>query len=114
MTSIRSARRRNVVTSVILSVVAGMTACSADPVVKADKFVASGDRYASNGQLNEAVIEYGRAIQARPELAVAHYKQAQTYLALQDVSKAYGAFSRAASLDAANVDAQIQAGTLLL
>jgi tetratricopeptide (TPR) repeat protein len=114
MTFTPSGLHHTVSTGVTLMALIGVLACSADPVAKAERFVASGDRYLSNGQLNEAVIEYARAIQARPEWAGAHYKQAETYLALSDPSKAYASFSRAASLDPTNAHGHIQAGALLL
>ena len=114
MISTLSARQRILATCGSLVALVSVLACSGDPVANAQRFVASGDRYASEGQLKEAVIKYGRAVQARPDWGLAHYNQAQTYLRLADPTKAFAGFTRAASLDPTNVDAHIQAGTLLL
>jgi tetratricopeptide (TPR) repeat protein len=105
---------RNLLASIGIALVLGACGCAGDPVVKAQRFVASGDRYLANRQFNEAVIEYGRATQERPEWGEAHYKRAQAYMATDDVSKAFAAYAKAADIDGHNVDAQIQAGTLLL
>jgi putative PEP-CTERM system TPR-repeat lipoprotein len=89
-------------------------ACSRDPVVRARKYVASGDEYAKENQREEAVIQYRNAIKAQPKWSEPHYKLAQAYQAAGDYVNAYGEYARAADLDPSNVDAQIRAGTLLL
>jgi tetratricopeptide (TPR) repeat protein len=88
--------------------------CSRDPQARARKYVASGDAYAANHQLKEAVIEYKRAVQAKPDWAEAHYKLAKVYDQQSDPVNAYREYAWTGDLDPANVDAQIQAGTLLL
>ena len=88
--------------------------CSRDPVVKGQKYVASGDEYAKKNQREEAVIQYRNAIKTRPDWSEPHYKLAQTHQAAGDHVEAYGEYARAADLDPSNVDAQIKAGTLLL
>ena len=50
-----------------LMLLVGLSACSGDPVANAANDVASGDRYMANQQFSEALIEYGRAIKARPD-----------------------------------------------
>jgi tetratricopeptide (TPR) repeat protein len=85
-----------------------------DPAARAQRYLVSGDRYAANRQFSEAIIEYGRAIQVRPEWGEAHYRRAQAYMAVGDLTNAFGAYAKAASMDSGNVDAQIQTGTLLL
>ena len=92
----------------------GTASCANDPTVEAQQNVASGDRYAANRQFEEAVIEYGRAIKARPNWGQVHFKRGQAYLEKGDAAKALADHLRAADLDAADGDAQIQAGTLLL
>ena len=88
--------------------------CSRDPRVRAAESVANGDAYLASRKLNEAVIEYKRAIQARPDWAEAHYKLAKTYDAQGDPVNAYKEYAWTGDLDPSNIDAQLQAGTLLL
>jgi Tfp pilus assembly protein PilF len=73
-----------------------------------------GDGYVSRGQFKEAVLEYGNAIKARKDWAEAYYSRARAYTSLDDPVHAYEAYARAADLDPANVDAQLQAGALLV
>ena len=91
-----------------------LPACSHDPEKAARKYLASGDAYAANDQFREAAIEYGNAVKEKPAWAEAHYKLAKAYSRVGDPVKAYAAYARAADLDPSNVDAQLQAGTLLL
>ncbi len=89
-------------------------ACSRDPQVRAAESVANGDAYVASGKLKEAVIEYKRALQARPDWAEAHYKLAKVYDAQRDPINAYREYAWTGDLDPSNIDAQLQAGTLLL
>jgi putative PEP-CTERM system TPR-repeat lipoprotein len=88
--------------------------CSGDPVARARKYVERGDRYLASGKVKEAVIEYGNAVKARPGWADVYYKRARAYTSLNDPVHAYQAYARAADLDPSNIDAQLQAGMLLL
>src|SRR5204862_5701103 len=100
----------------VLAFVLGATsyACSRDPAAEARKYVASGDAYVAKHQYREAEIQYKNAVTRQPQLAEAHYKLAKAYNASGEPVKAYGSFARAADLDPNNVDAQIEAGTILL
>ena len=89
-------------------------ACTRDPQVKAQRYVASGDAYAAKHQNNKALIEYKRAVQARPEWAEAHYKLAKAYEAEGDGVNAYREYARTGDLDLSNTDAHVKAGVLLL
>ena len=88
--------------------------CSPDPAKAARRYIASGDAYVAKHQYREAVIEYKNAVKQQPQLAEAHYKLAQAYTASREPVKAYGSFARAADLQPTNVDAQIEAGSILL
>ena len=90
------------------------TACSRDPQARARKYVASGDAYAAKQQPNQALIEYKRAVQAKPDWPDAHHKLAKAYDAQGDLANAYREYARAADLEPSNIDAQMHAGTLLL
>ena len=112
MNMIGCAWRRTAACAAIITL--GAAACSRDPQASAAKAVASGDRYMTAREFNAAAIEYGRAIQSRPDWPEPHVKRARAYLALNDGAKAYAAFARAADLDPSNADAHLQAGTLAL
>jgi putative PEP-CTERM system TPR-repeat lipoprotein len=99
-------------TAILLVLFVG--ACSRDPQVKARKLVASGDAYLARQELNQAVIEYKRAVQAKPDWAEAHYKLAKAYERQGNPANAYREYARTGDLDLSNVDAQVHAGTLLL
>jgi putative PEP-CTERM system TPR-repeat lipoprotein len=90
------------------------SACSRDPQVKAKKYLASGDTYTEKHQTNQALIEYKRAVQAKPDWPEAHYKLAKAYDLQGDAPNAYREYARTGDLDPSNIDAQIKAGTLLL
>src|SRR5262245_5154579 len=89
-------------------------ACPRDPQARARKYVASGDAYAAKQQTNQALIEYKRAVQAKPDWPEAHYKLAKTYDTQGDLPNAYREYARTADLEPSNIEAQMHAGTLLL
>ncbi len=89
-------------------------ACTRDPAARAERAMATGDAYLSSGKFREANIEYRNAVRAQPDRAAAHYKLARTYAELNDPPNAFAEYARAADLDPSNVDAQLQAGSLLL
>ena len=108
----RKYRRR--LSALLSGAVVLTTACAGDPVARAHQYGASGDRYAAHQQLKEAVIEYGNAVKVQPAWAEAHYKRARAYLSLDDPSHAYQSYARAAELQPSNLDAQLQAASLLV
>ena len=89
-------------------------ACTRDPQAKAQTYVARGDAYMAKHETNRGLIEYKRAVQARPEWADAHYKLAKAYELQGDAINAYREYARTGDLDLSNTDAQIKAGMLLL
>ena len=111
---LRKTAPRALTIALALGIGLGTASCANDPTAEAAQYVASGDKYAANRQFEEAVIEYGRAIKARPNWGKAHFKRGQAYLEKGDAAKALKDHLRAADLDAADGVAQIQAGTLLL
>ena len=115
MTDARSRLTRALFTLCACCVLAAAASgCSRDPVKEGRKYLASGDAYAAKHRYREAVIEYKNAVNRQPQLAEAHYQLAQAYKASGEPVKAYGSFARAADLQPANVEAQIEAGTILL
>src|ERR1044072_4175242 len=101
-------------TSVAVLLLLAAGACTRDPQVRAQRYVASGDAYTAKHQNNKALIEYKRAVEARPEWADAHYKLAKAYEMEGDAVNAYREYARTGDLDLANTDAHVRAGMLLL
>ena len=84
------------------------TGCRRDPVAAASAFIASGDRYASEGQFEAAAIEYRNALEQQPQSASASFKLGLAYERLQQPDKAFAAFVRVTELDDANDDASLR------
>jgi tetratricopeptide (TPR) repeat protein len=88
--------------------------CSSDPAVEKQRYLESANRYAEQGKLGEAVIDYRNALQVDPRFAEARLKIAQTYARLGDGSNALREYVRAADLLPENADVQLTAGSYLL
>jgi Tfp pilus assembly protein PilF len=99
-----------IVTTVTTVAVAG---CSRDPQAVAQRHVETGDRYVAEGKIKEAILEYRNAVKAMPRSADAQYKLARAYSASDDPVRAYEAYARTADLNPKQIDAHINAGTLL-
>src|SRR5262245_44853101 len=81
--------------------------CSGDPNVRKQKYLESGERYFEKGKYREAAIQFSNAVQVDPRYAEGHYKLAQTYLKLQQWTRAYQELSRTLELQPDNYAAQI-------
>jgi tetratricopeptide (TPR) repeat protein len=82
--------------------------------VKAERFMAAGDKYLAEGRNYAAAIEYRNAIKQQPESSTAYRKLGLAHLAAGDAGAAYRAFTQAVDLDPADVDPRLEAGRLLL
>jgi putative PEP-CTERM system TPR-repeat lipoprotein len=87
--------------------------CS-DPAVQKQRYLESGNRYAGQGDLQAAVIEYRNAIQIDPKFSDARVKLAETYARLGDGNNALKEYVRAADLLPDNAELQLTAGSYLL
>ena len=94
--------RQLVVTFTLAALVA--TGCTRDPQEKARKYVASGDAYTAKEQYKQALIEYKRAVQAKPDWPEAHFKLAKAYDQQGDPANAYREYARTGDLDPTNID----------
>ena len=90
-----------------------LSACSSAAVSKQEHFNRA-EQYVKDNNLDAAVIEYRNAIQQDPEFAEAYRKLAVVYLRRGDVRGALRSSITAADLAPEVVDAQIEAGNLLL
>src|SRR5262245_17275513 len=91
----------------LLSLIAGLSGCSRDPNVRKQKYLESGQRYYDKGKYREAVIQFSNAVQVDPRFADAHYKLAQTYLKLQQWTRAYQEMYRTIELQPENAAVRI-------
>ena len=91
-----------------------LAACSRDPAARKQQYVASGDKYVSEGKLKEAVIEYRNAVQIDPSFGEAHLKAGEAYARLGDSSNTLQSYVRAADSLPKDAKVQVTAGTYLL
>jgi Tfp pilus assembly protein PilF len=89
-------------------------ACGKDPEVAREEFMRSGDEYLAKNQLSEAVIQYRNAVQTDPQSGMARVKLADIYMRVGEPQNAIGEFVRAADLLPQDVEAQLNAGRMLL
>jgi tetratricopeptide (TPR) repeat protein len=66
-----------------------LVSCSRDPNVRKQRYLESGMRFFDKGKYNEAAIQFRNATQVDPSFGKAHYQLAQTYLKLQQDSRAF-------------------------
>src|SRR5215470_13507944 len=91
-----------------------VAACSRDPNVRKQKFLAQGNQEFDQGKYPEAMIHYGRALQLDPRFPEAHYKLAQTYMKTGTWAAAYQELLRTIDLQPENWAAQLDLGKLQL
>lgn len=100
--------------AVVFVISALFTGCTRDPNARKQKFLESGNRYAKQGKLREAEIQYANALQIDPRFAEAHYQLAETSLKLKDYNRAYAELSRTTDLAPDNYSAQADLANLLI
>ena len=91
-----------------------LAACGQDPDVAKVEYLAAGNEYAEQENYAEAIIAYRNAIQQDERFGEARLKLAEAYLRVNNPAAAYGEYIRAADLLPDDVDAQVQAGAILL
>src|SRR5712692_2793161 len=90
------------------------SACSRDPNVRKQKFVAQGDVYFNAGKYPEAQISYSRALQIDPRYVIALYKSAQCSERIGNWNTAFRELSMTVELDPENWPAQLDLGKIFL
>ena len=98
-------KKLSIVTCAILSLLADV-ACSHSPKSYVDK----GARFAAEGKLDEAVLNFRKAIQKNAAYGEAYLELGKAQLKMHDVSEAYWSFVSANQLSPQNDDAKIQLG----
>src|SRR6266567_3848197 len=91
-----------------------LSACTRDPNVRKQKFVAQGDAYFKEGKFPEAQIAYSRALQIDPRYVVALYKSAQCSERVGNWNSAFRELLRTVELDPENWPAQLDLGKIFL
>jgi tetratricopeptide (TPR) repeat protein len=85
------------------------------PEQRAQEQLAKAREYAKRGKVNEAIIEYRRAIQTDSKLAVLHYELGKLYVDREDYLSGAQQMNTAVQLDPSNREAHLAlAGILLL
>ncbi len=98
----------------IALLLAALVACKSDPQATARDAFAKGEKHFAEKRVNEAIIEYRRAIQADPRLGQARLRLAEAYVETGDPGNALRSYVRAAELLPDDTDAQLKAGNFML
>jgi tetratricopeptide (TPR) repeat protein len=106
--------RRSSLLAAILGVAIVAAACAADPAVKKQHYLESGNQFFDKGQYAEAIVEYRNAIDIDATFGPARKRLAESYARTGNDRGAFGEFIRAADLLPTDVAVQLNAGNLLL
>ena len=109
----RAARRVSAVLTVSLAL--GLTVgCHRDPNKQKQKYLESGKRFAEQGKLGEARIQFANALKVDRNFAEAHYQLSKIFMKQGSVGPAYGELMRTVDLQPGNVQARIDLGNMLV
>jgi putative PEP-CTERM system TPR-repeat lipoprotein len=100
--------------SAIGVILVSVSACRSDPQATAREHFEKAEQQLAQKKVNEAIIEYRRAIQADPRLGKARLRLADAYVETGDGPNALREYARAAELLPENDEAQIKAGNFML
>jgi tetratricopeptide (TPR) repeat protein len=89
-------------------------ACSRDPMKAKARHVANGDKYAAEGKLSEATVEYRNALEKDPLDGGVRLKLAEAYAKTGHGPQAALEFVRVADVMLDRADLQVRAGVILL
>lgn len=104
-------RRRLTLAGIVLSTAVALSSCGSE---SAAEFVKKGDDLLAKKQLPQALLAYRQAVVKDPKSGVARRKLADAYWQTNEAGKALEEYVRAADLLGSDIDAQIQAGNILL
>src|SRR5438045_897431 len=85
------------------------TACSHDPKLLKQKYVASGDQYFAQQKYAEAIVEYRNAVAQDGRDGLVRLKLGDAYYKVGNLPETLGEYVRAADLLPDNVAAQLAA-----
>jgi Tfp pilus assembly protein PilF len=102
-------------TVLALSLALGFTAgCHRDPNKEKQRYLESGKRYASEGKLKEAAIQFENSLKADRNFAAAHYELSKVLMKEGSVMPAYAELMRTVDLQPNNIPARIDLGNILV
>src|SRR5258705_1476072 len=108
-----AARRVSAVLTVSLAL--GLTVgCHRDPNKQKQRYLESGKRYADQGKLKEATIQFANALKVDRNFGEAHYQLSKVLLKQGSMMPAYGELMRTVDLQPANLPARIDLGNILV
>ena len=98
-----------------LSLIAALlSACSLDLNLRKQKCFEKGQWYFGKGEYRESAIEFTNVIRIDPAFADAHFQLAESYLAMQQPTRAYQEFVRTIQLRPDNCQARMELANLLI
>ena len=98
-----------------VSLALGLTmGCHRDPNKQKQRYLESGKRYAEQGKLKEATIQFANALKVDHNFAEAHYQLSKVFLKQGSVMPAYGELMRTVDLQPGNIQARIDLGNMLV
>src|SRR5277367_5702530 len=108
-----AALRVSTVLSVSLAL--GLTVgCRRDPNKQKQRYLESGERYAEQGKLKEATIQFANALKVDHNFAEAHYQLSKVLMKQGSVMPAYGELMRTVDLQPNNIHARVDLGNILV
>ncbi|MBV8206017.1 MAG: tetratricopeptide repeat protein [Acidobacteria bacterium] len=99
-------------TLVVATAAALFAAVHFSPEQRKQRYLSSGQKYAAQGKLREATIQFLNAIELDPRFTQAHLELAKVAVRLGEPRSALFEYQSAAQLDPANLGAQLQVGKL--
>lgn len=97
----------------LLALVSVLAGCSRDPVARMHRYYDKGNRYFAQQKYQEALIEYGNALQIDSGYVDARYQLAQCHLKLGAIPVAFAEFLRVLDLRPGHLPAHLAVGNLL-
>ena len=91
-----------------------LSGCSLGNTYRKNRYLESGKRFAQEGKISQATIEFKNAIQLDPKFTPAHYELGKLANKAGNATMAFMEFSEVIERDPANFDAQVQLGKLML
>src|ERR1700729_1555798 len=99
----------------VVSLALGLTmGCHRDPNKLKQSYLESGKRYADQGKLKEATIQFANALKVDHNFAEAHYQLSKVFLKQGSMLPAYSELMRTVDLQPGNVQARIDLGNILV
>src|SRR5271154_4518873 len=98
-----------------ISLALGLTVgCHRDPNKEKQRYLESGKRYADQGKLKEATIQYSNALKVDRNFGDAHYQLAKVFIKQGSIMAAYRELMSTVDLQPGNTQARINLGNILL